>query len=95
MMEGMMLQGANPKAILFFAAILPQFVDTRHPVPMQILILGSSSILVEFWILFLYGQLAGRTLRAARNPRFEVWTNRAAGILLILAAVGLARIRHG
>ena len=92
--DGFFLQGANPKALLFFTAILPQFIDARHNVAFQIFILGISSIAVEFAILFTYGQLAGRVLATARSPRFERVTNRIAGSLLIGAGVGLARLRR-
>lgn len=92
--DGFLLQAANPKALLFFTAILPQFVDPARHVGLQVLILGASSTLMEFIILFSYGQFAGRALATARNPKFERITNRVAGSLLIGAGVGLARLRR-
>jgi len=92
--DGFFLQAANPKALLFFTAILPQFIDAQHNVAFQIFVLGISSIVVEFAILFTYGQLAGRLVVTARSPRFEKLTNRIAGSLLIGAGVGLARLRR-
>ena len=92
--DGALLQGANPKALLFFTAILPQFIEPARSLAWQVLILGVSSIVVEFFILLAYGQLAGRAVLAARNPRFDKLTNRAAGVLLIGAGLGIARLKR-
>jgi len=58
------LQLANPKALLFFLALLPQFIDPARPVSPQMLILAATSMLPEFCILLGYGWLAHRALRA-------------------------------
>jgi len=90
---GVILQLSNPKAIVFFTAIVPQFVDPGRPVKMQMAILGITSTVCEFAVLSLYGALAGRAAQWAREPRYALWTNRAAGVLLILAGIGIASIR--
>ena len=59
------LQLANPKALLFFLALLPQFIDPARPVVPQMLILAATSMLPEFCILLGYGWLAYRALHAS------------------------------
>jgi homoserine/homoserine lactone efflux protein len=58
--QGFVLQAANPKALLFFVALLPQFIDPSGNVPLQVGILAVSSIVVEFLVLAGYGLAAGR-----------------------------------
>lgn len=59
------LQLANPKALLFFLALLPQFIDPARPVVSQMLILAATSMLPEFCILLGYGWLAHRAAHAS------------------------------
>jgi threonine/homoserine/homoserine lactone efflux protein len=91
---GFFLQASNPKALLFFSAILPQFIDPRHAVAYQILVLGITSVAVEFVILLIYGELAGRAAARIRTPGFQRLTGRVAGSLLIGAGIGLAGLRR-
>jgi threonine/homoserine/homoserine lactone efflux protein len=69
-MGALSLQLSNPKALLFFLALLPQFIDTHQPVGLQMVILAATSMLPEFFILLGYGWLAHRA--ALASARFGV-----------------------
>ena len=85
-LSGLTLQLANPKTLVFFVSILPQFVDPRLPVGAQMAWLAIGSIVPEFFILGGYGYLASRAARLAADPRFARVTERAAGVLVLGAA---------
>jgi len=90
LLRGFAVQAANPKALVFFTALLPQFINPVAPVAIQLLILGISSLFVEFLVLAGYGLLAGRASSLAAQPRFAHATSRVSGGLLIGAGAGLA-----
>jgi homoserine/homoserine lactone efflux protein len=91
--HGLVLQVANPKALVFFVALLPQFIDANRSVVSQVLILGVTSVVIEFFVLLAYGAAAGRASVLAGRPRFRTLANRLAGSMLIVAGVGIARMR--
>ncbi len=92
--RGFAVQAANPKAVVFFTALLPQFIDATSNVPLQVAILAVTSLAVEFLVLGGYGALAGRAAQAAVTPRMRVFLERAAGAVLIAAGVRMAVLRQ-
>jgi homoserine/homoserine lactone efflux protein len=92
--NGMVLQLANPKALLFFAALLPQFIDPAGAVAWQVAVLGVTSVAIEFVVLAAYGGLAGRGRRLAARPRFARLVDRLSGLLLMAAGLGMALLRR-
>ena len=92
-LNGFILQMANPKALVFFTALLPQFINPKEAVIPQVAILAITSMLVEFFVQLFYAVLAGRVTHLATQPRFAAITNRIAGSLLVGAGIGMAAIR--
>lgn len=92
--DGFVLQMSNPKALLTFSAILPQFIDPGHPIGSQIAIYGLTGQLLEFCVLGTYATLAGKAFVVAREARYAKWTNRISGLFLIGAGSGLAMLRR-
>ena len=93
------LQLANPKALLFFLALLPQFIDPANSVVAQMLILAATSMVPEFFILMGYGWLAHRAVHA--SMRFGVtggmnrWLARIEGAGLLGCATLVLNFNRG
>jgi homoserine/homoserine lactone efflux protein len=93
------LQLANPKALLFFLALLPQFIDPAGSVVRQMLILAATSMVPEFCILTGYGWLAHRAAHA--SARFGVtgnmnrWLARIEGAGLLGCATLVLKFNRG
>lgn len=92
--SGFILQMSNPKALIFFTALVPQFIDPHAPIWPQMLILAATSVVIEFAVQFLYATLAGQAAALVTRPRFGVIADRMAGSLLIAAGAGLAAVRR-
>lgn len=87
---GAALQLANPKSLIFFGAILPQFVDPHGVIWLQFLILGVTSQVIEALVLGAYGLMADRSAQLIRMPNFAASIDRVSGGLLMIFGVGLA-----
>lgn len=72
--EGFVVGITNPKLVIFFTAVLPQFVDPDGgPVPLQLLALGAIFVVLALILDSCWGLAAGtaRTWLAGRPHRLE------------------------
>jgi homoserine/homoserine lactone efflux protein len=90
--RGFAVQAANPKALAFFVALLPQFIDPTARVALQVLILGGASQTIEIAVLALYIWITVRA-HAYASGRFGNVVQRVAGGFLIAAGARLAFVR--
>jgi threonine/homoserine/homoserine lactone efflux protein len=90
--EGLVVGVTNPKAVILFAAVLPQFVDrSAGHVPAQMLVLSAVSIAIGLASDSCWG-LAASTVRSwfARSPRRLGLVGGAGGLAMIGLGLTLA-----
>jgi threonine/homoserine/homoserine lactone efflux protein len=92
-LNGFVILWSNPKALIFFGAFLPQFVNPAYPAVPQVIVLGMIEMALGLLADGAYILLAV-TARSALGPGRMVIVNRVAGVLLIGAAFWLALQHH-
>jgi homoserine/homoserine lactone efflux protein len=86
--DALALQLANPKSVLFFGAMLPQFVQRGGwPPVVQMALLGAVAVFLEYPVLCVYAWLARRKLGGGRSGILQL----ATGCLLLLCALRIVR----
>lgn len=92
-LRGFITSAANPKAVVFFAALFPQFINAQAPISLQIFILGATYIVVDGMFLAMYGK--GASWIADRmSAYFQTWIERVSGAGLIVTAILLGLRRN-
>lgn len=86
--QGFVTSAANPKAVIFFAALFPQFINPEGNLLLQFTILSSTYLIMDASFLCFYGKFAEwvsqKLLPAARQH-----LNKISGAFLIAAAIML------
>lgn len=88
--NGIAVHMANPKALLFYTAILPQFLDMSRPIGPQIFVLMLLTIFTESTSLIIYSLIASKGGKVAQARGKTILLNRIAGSILIAVALLLA-----
>jgi homoserine/homoserine lactone efflux protein len=87
--QATLTQMGNPKAILFFGALVPQFLDTSAALVPQYLIMFIVTFIGESIILTAYGALAAYGGRMAA-PHHAIWRERISGLVLLALGITAA-----
>lgn len=85
------VQIGNPKALLYFCAMLPAFAGVTSNPPLWIIIFGAISLMAEYFVLLLYTVLGGSLAEAAKRASFRRFFDAMAGAVLVAAATMIAR----
>lgn len=92
--QAVVVELSNPKALLYFVALLPQFVDPGRSVGLQMLAFGATTVALDLMAYSLYAWLGSSTQRFTANARFVKASNRASGGLLMIAGAMMATVKR-
>ena len=85
-LQGFVTSAANPKAVVFFAALFPQFIDPDSPFWTQFVALSATYIALDAMFLSAYGLGASWVARKFRG-RARALIERIGGSFVIGAAI--------
>jgi threonine/homoserine/homoserine lactone efflux protein len=89
-LSGFVVGGSNPKAIIFFAALFPQFINTNAPLLNQYIVFVSTFAVLELsWLMF-YSYLGHRSSNWFLQKGRAKFFNRITGGVFISAGVLLS-----
>ncbi len=92
--QGLFVALSNPKAVLFFTALFPQFIDVSKSVALQFAILTSTFMIFSFLTLVLYAKSAQSFKSWVSNGNRAIWFNRISGMVFIVFGLGILRLRN-
>ena len=86
-LDGFMVQIANPKAVLFFTAVLPPFLDVDRPAAPQLALFALATVGMDVLSMSAYGLGGAALARRLSEPRFRRGFALVTGVLLLAASV--------
>jgi threonine/homoserine/homoserine lactone efflux protein len=91
--EEFLVAATNPKAVLLFAALLPQFVSGPGPITLGLMAAGAAYLVIEALVGGLHALAGARLGRVAGSDRSERLMDRAIGVSLVgfAAALGVSQ----
>ncbi|MBX9575758.1 MAG: LysE family translocator [Caulobacteraceae bacterium] len=93
LVDGFLVQLSNPKAVLFFTAVLPPFMDVARPAGPQLALFAAATIGMDFITMTAYGLGGAALARFMTRPQVRRGFDMAVGVLLLTAAALIA-LRH-
>ena len=92
-LEGLLIAITNPKAIIFFTALFPQFINLDNPVAPQFLIMSFSFMGMSFSVLATYGLLAHKAKKWFSTSYRAKWFNRVIGSIFISLGAAMLQLK--
>ncbi|MBU3016882.1 LysE family translocator [Paraglaciecola chathamensis] len=90
--QGFIVELANPKALLYFLALLPQFIDVEKPILLQLFIMGASCLVVDLLSYTMYAYIGQKLSSGSVKASIVNLINKSAGGFLLFAGIKMAAV---
>lgn len=91
LLQGVITHLSNPKGVLYWSALLPQFLDTasraNHALAWKIAMLGSIAVIVDFAVMCAYAKVFVSASHLLRGSRYFRWIETGAGLFFIASGL--------
>jgi len=81
---------SNPKGLIYFGALFPQFVNYQQPLFIQFFILTCIFLLTDLIWMMIYAAAGSSIMRWMNEPRHHKYFNIISGLVLMAAGLVLA-----
>jgi threonine/homoserine/homoserine lactone efflux protein len=92
--QGLLVGASNPKALVFFSALFPQFLNPAAPQLPQFLVLCTTFVVFEAFWLLTYAGLASRIAPWLRQRGRQLIFDRLCGATFVTAGALLLTLRR-
>lgn len=89
-LQAFIVAAGNPKAIIFFSALFPQFINVESAQGTQLFVLLSTLAFVAFTCFMIYAYSGEKVVFFFNSEKLKRWINRTIGGTFIGAGIGLA-----
>lgn len=84
----------NPKATIFLVAFIPQFINPNSSLWLQFLIISSTLIIVDIFVMTGYSSMASKLKFLIKDSKAMKIQNRITGSFLLIAALFLSTTKE-
>lgn len=81
---------SNPKGLIYFGALFPQFIDYQQPLMLQFLVLTLTFLITDLIWMLIYAIAGNKIMRWLKAPRHQMLFNSISGCVLIIAGIFMA-----
>jgi len=81
---------SNPKGLIYFGALFPQFINYQQPLALQFLVLTITFLVTDLLWMLIYAIAGNKIMRWLKAPKHQKLFNSISGLVLIAAGIFMA-----